>query len=225
MSPSIDHSSDQAYTEHLERSKRMWNRWSNHYGLSEADFAPIREAAIDDLHLEEGMVVLDIGCGPGVNFEPLVEAVGPDGHIVAVDYSPDMIERAHERVDEHDWENIEIYQADATTVSFDRQFDAAIATLSLSLMPDIDRAVDNVHSMLHPGGTFAVVDLRPVPSGPLRVFNPLLWRFLYWYANWNPDGDVLTSLSRSFDRVEVVDTYFLGTTFTAMATREETPDA
>lgn len=224
MPLSTTHPADQEYADHLERSKRMWNRWSNHYALSEADFAPIREAAIEDLDLEDGMVVLEIGCGPGVNFEPLVDAVGPDGQVVAVDYSPEMIERARARIDEHGWENVEVHRADATTVAFDRQFDAAIATLSLSLMPDIDRAAENVRSMLRPGGTFAVVDLRPVPSGPLRVFNPLLWRFLYWYANWNPDGDVIASLSRTFDRVDIVDTYFLGTTFTAMATLEETTE-
>ncbi|WP_312911405.1 class I SAM-dependent methyltransferase [Natronosalvus caseinilyticus] len=199
---------------HLERSRKVWNRWSDWYAMSERDFEPIREDAIDHLDLRPGDRVLDVGCGPGVNFEPIRRAIGKDGRLVAVDYSPAMVAKARERIDRYGWKNVEVHRVDATTVAFDDWFDAAVATLSMSVMPDVRRAVENVHRLLVPGGSFVVFDLGAVPAGPARVANPFLRWFLRWYANWNPDGDVDESLRAVFDECEVVETYAAGIGYT-----------
>ena len=212
---------DGDYEEHLERSRRKWDRWSDWYAMSESDFEPMREAAIDRLELEPGDRVLDIGCGPGVNFEPLRNEIGEEGRVVAVDYSPEMVAKARERVDDRGWENVEVRRADATRVDFAAPFDAAIASLSMSVMPDVRRAVENVHRLLVPGAPFVVFDIRPFPEGPARVANPLVRRFLRWYANWNPDGDVLESLRAVFAACEVVETYTAGTTYTALCRKAD----
>lgn len=211
----------QQYQNHLARSKKVWNRWSDRYSTSESDFEPMREAAIDRLALEPGDRVLDVGCGPGVNLERLRNDVGPSGEVVAVDYSPGMVENARQRVADHGWDNVEVRQADATTADLGDSYDAAVSTLAMSVMPDVDTAVRNVHDSLAPGAPFVVFDLRPVPSGPLRVVNPLLWRFFRWFANWNPDGDVLGALESTFAKCDVVDTYAAGVAYTALCRRAE----
>ena len=212
---------DSAYDAHLERSRSVWDRWSNHYRLSEQDFEPMRTEAIASLDLESGDRVLEIGCGPGVNFELLREVIGPKGEIIAVDYSPKMVEKARERVTARGWTNVEIKEADAATVAIPGVFDAAIATLSLSVMPGIRRVVENVYTSLSPGGEFVVFDLRPVPSGPLRIVNPLWRGFLYWFANWNREEDVLDSLEAIFDDVAVLETYMGGMSYTALARKAQ----
>ncbi|QLG48979.1 class I SAM-dependent methyltransferase [Natrinema halophilum] len=207
------------HEDHLERSRAVWDRWSDHYGMSEKDFEPIRERAIDQLALEPGDRVLDVGCGPGVNFERIRNEIGADGELVGVDYSPGMLENARTRIEKHGWKNVRVRRADATTAEFDAPFDAALATLSLSVMPDVRRATETVHRSLVPGARFAVVDVRPVPSGPARVLNPLIWRFFRWYANWNPDGDVMDSIDAVFDDFEIVDTAFAGTAYAAICSK------
>ncbi|WP_121740958.1 class I SAM-dependent methyltransferase [Natronorubrum halophilum] len=214
-------SHDGAYDEHLERSRTVWDRWSDWYGMSERDFEPMREAAIDRLALQPGDRVLEIGCGPGVNLERIRDDVDESGELVAVDYSPAMIANARERIDAHGWENVEVRRADATTATFDEPFDAALATLSLSVMPDIPRAVETVYRSLVPDSTFVVFDVRPFPDGPARVLNPFVRRFLRWYANWNPDGDVVASLEAVFDESEVVDTYTHGTTYAVVCEKRD----
>lgn len=211
------------YAAHLERGRAVWDRWSDHYTLSERDFEPMREAAIDRLALEEGDRVLEIGCGPGVNVDRIRGEIGDSGQLVAVDYSPEMVASARERIDAQGWENVDVLQADAAAIEFDEPFDAALATLSLSVVPDAHRVASTVSDSLAPGATFVVFDLRTVPNGPARILNPLLWRVLYWIANWNPDGDVVDALADVFDDCAVVDTYLAGTAYTAVCTKRDVP--
>lgn len=211
---------EKSYEEHLHRSKSVWDRWSNWYTLSERDFEPIRSELIDQLELEEGDTVLEIGCGPGVNFELIRSAIGADGRLVAIDYSPAMVELARERIEEHGWENIEVHEADATTANLGDGYDVVIATLALSVMPDIERAIKNIHDSLKVGGQLGVLDLQPVQSGPLRLLNPLLRRFLRWYANWNTNDRVKRAINAVFGDYNELDTYLLGTAYTLIAIRQ-----
>jgi len=207
------------YGTHLQRSETVWNRWSGWYRLSERDFEPMRTELLTQLCLEEGDRVLEIGCGPGVNFGAVREAVGADGRLVAIDYSPAMVEKATARVEEHGWENVDVVRADATTADLGGPYDAALATLALSVLPDVERAVRNVRSALGPRAPLGVLDIRPFPGGPLRACNPLLERFLRWYANWNPDGNVRGTVDDVFGGFEPLDTYLLGTIYTLKARR------
>ncbi|WP_226038969.1 methyltransferase domain-containing protein [Natrinema sp. DC36] len=212
---------DDDYGSHLERSRTVWDRWSNWYEMSERDLEPMREATIDRLDLHPGDRVLEIGCGPGVNFERIRCDIGPAGELVAIDYSPEMVEKARERVETRGWENVEVRCADATTAEFDDPFDGALATLSLSVMPDIRRATETVYRTLRPDTTFAVFDIGTISDGPARVLNPLIRRFLRWYANWNPDGDVVASLEAVFDECDIVDTYMAGTMYTVVCEKRD----
>ena len=56
-----------------------------------------RQKTIEMLHLMEGEVVLDLGCGPGQLSSELAAAVGGGGAVYGVDTSPAMISRAKER--------------------------------------------------------------------------------------------------------------------------------
>ncbi|WP_255149976.1 class I SAM-dependent methyltransferase [Halorarius halobius] len=199
------------------RSRRRWNFWSSRWGLVERDSAGIRRETVEAAAIERGDVVLDIGCGPGVNFEMLRESVGPDGHVVGLDLSDGMVERARERVRERGWTNVEVVQADATHPPLrTERFDAAVATTALVAMPDIAAAVRGVHDALRPGARFAVYELRPVPRGPARVLNPLVRRFFRLFGNWNEEERALDVLAEVFGAVELLDEYALGTNVVAV---------
>jgi ubiquinone/menaquinone biosynthesis C-methylase UbiE len=73
-----------------------------------------RKEAVKLLHLERGDLVVDIGCGTGLNFALLLEAIGPEGRIIGVDLTDAMLDQARQRVAEHGWKNVELVQSDAT---------------------------------------------------------------------------------------------------------------
>lgn len=209
------------YEEHLQRSETVWNRWSKWYGMSERDFEPIRQELITHLDISDGDTVLEVGCGPGVNFGLIRDAIGEGGQLLAIDYSPEMIAEATRRVDENGWENVEVIRADATTADVGDSYDVAVATLSMGVMPDIARAVENVYSALEPGGVIGVLDLQEFRSGPATAVNPLLRGFLRWYANWNADEDVPEVIADVFGDYEQLGTYMCGTVYTLRATRPD----
>lgn len=209
---------DREYRAELERSRKRWDFWSSYWGFVERDTAEIRRKSVELLDLEPGDTVLDLGCGPGVNFGMLREAVGREGWVLAVDLSPGMLQRARSRVDDRDWENVGLVRADATLPNArDGRLDGAVATTAVSATPDVRSTVENVYDALRSGTRFALYEIRLVPSGIARALNPLVRSFYRHFGNWNADEDVLRELDRVFDRTEVVETFALGTNYVVVA--------
>lgn len=203
---------------HLQRSRRVWDRWSQFYGFNDRDTEPIRRQAVETLALSGGETVLDLGCGPGSNFDLLHERVGLDGRIVGVDFSPKMVAKARSRAADRGWTNVDVIRADATqTVVAPESVDAAVATLAISAMPDSTAAIERVADALRPGGRFAVYGVRPVPDGPFRALNPVISRFFRYLANRNPDADVLGDMESTFGAVDLIETYAAGSNYVAVA--------
>ncbi|MCG6970554.1 MAG: methyltransferase domain-containing protein [Gammaproteobacteria bacterium] len=50
------------------------------------------------MQLAPGGTVVDLGCGTGLNFPLLQQAVGPVGRVISVDLSAEMLARAGKRV-------------------------------------------------------------------------------------------------------------------------------
>ncbi|MFC5369161.1 class I SAM-dependent methyltransferase [Salinirubrum litoreum] len=209
---------DAQHRSELDRSRRRWDFWSSRWGLVEADTVAVRRETIHQLDLETGDTVLDLGCGPGVNFEMLREVVGPAGQVIAVDLSRAMLKRAQARIDEHGWENVNLLQADATTpVVANNKLDGVVATTAVSATPDVTATVQCAYDSLRPGGRFAVYEIRLVPEGPPKVLNPLIRRFYRLFGNWNSEEDVWLELRARFDAAEFIRAFALGTNYIAVA--------
>lgn len=219
----MDRKNSSRHQTQLEQSQRKWDFWSGResfWKIYENDTQELRRKAVSELDLAQGDTVLDIGCGPGTNFELLREAVGADGRVIGVDLSLGMVNRASDRIETRGWENIEVIRADATTLSLDiDRFDGALATTAVSSTPDVRATVENVYNTLVPGTQFVIYDLRLVPSGVARMLNPLIERFYRAVGNWNHKEDVLTELEHTFDSTTVVETFALGTNYIAVASK------
>lgn len=96
--------------------------------------------------------VLEIGCGTGIVTEVLARFAG---HVVATDYSSEMLARAEKRV--RDATNVEMKEADVAALFFeDGRFDTVVAANVLHLVPDLDEALRAMARVLRPGGALIV---------------------------------------------------------------------
>lgn len=79
-----------------------------------------RWIAIARLGLRRGDVVLDVGCGTGVNFRFLEERVGDEGRIIGIDLSSDMLSEAEKKIASHEWTNVTLIEGPAEDVGHPR---------------------------------------------------------------------------------------------------------
>ena len=131
-------------------------------------YLPYRQKVIQSLELQPGQTVLDIGCGSGLNFELIIDAIGPQGTLFGVDFSAKMLMRAQQTIDKHGWKNVFLLQQDATKLNIkelnihsgsDIRIDRILCTLGLSVFPDWQLVFEKSFSLLEPNGKFGIMDL------------------------------------------------------------------
>lgn len=124
-----------------------------------------REKAIKALKLRAGDIVVEIGCGTGLNFPLLEKAVGPKGKIIGVDLTDAMLSQARRRIEEN-WSNVELVQSDVALYQFPPEVDGVFSSFALTLSPEFDSVVKNGCRALRPGKRWVILDFK-IPSGRL----------------------------------------------------------
>lgn len=157
---------------YLKRAK--WYDWTaNLYYLIGFREWAYRKGAASALRLKRGDTVVEIGCGTGLNFGLLEEAVGPEGKVIGVDITGAMLSRAGERKRRNAWRNIELVRCDASEYVFPESVDGILSTFALTLVPEYDEVIRRGAGALSAGGRFVVADLK-LPGSRIACMTPVL---------------------------------------------------
>lgn len=124
-----------------------------------SSFEAQRKKAVTLLELKRGDVVVDVGCGTGLNFAFLEEAIGPEGKIIGVDLTDAMLEQARKRIADQGWQNVELVQSDATQYEFPDQVAGIISSFALTFIPHCEQVILNGCQALAPGRKWVVLDM------------------------------------------------------------------
>ena len=108
---------------------------------------------VKKIPLEEGMVVVDYGCGPGRYTNLIAKNVGSKGKVIALDIQPLAIEMVKEKAGRAGLNNIEAILVD----SYDTGIEQASADMVLlidtfHMISDFDALLGEVHRILKPDG-------------------------------------------------------------------------
>lgn len=133
---------------------------------------PIRAAA-----LASGEIVVDLGCGAGIDTILAARAVAPDGKAIGLDMLPEMLEVASRHAAEAGLSNIEWLQGQLEAIPLpDAAVDAAISNGVVNLSPRKSRVFAEIHRVLRPGGRFVAADIVVDDDLPPEILtNPAAW--------------------------------------------------
>jgi ubiquinone/menaquinone biosynthesis C-methylase UbiE len=144
-------------------NKYGWHRW-----------------VFDQLHLNEGGRILELGCGPGWLWSSNRQRLPANWQITLSDFSPGMLEEARRRLGE---ERFAYQVVDAQAIPFaDESFEAVIANHMLYHVPDLSHALAEICRVLKPGGclyatTVGRQNMRELDD-LLQRARPSLWQRL-----------------------------------------------
>lgn len=118
------------------------------------------------------MTVLDLGCGSGAFTTFTARAVGKQGKVYALDIQSGMLKQLEHKLakaENRDIKNIELVQASAYEMPFEREsLDLVYMVAVLLEIPDRGRALREVKRVLKTGGILAITELLPDPDYPWR---------------------------------------------------------
>lgn len=115
--------------------------------------------------LSSGQTVLDLGSGVGFDCFLAANEVGPTGHVIGVDMTPEMIEQARENADDH--ENVEFRLGEIEHLPVaNNTIDVVISNCVINLSPEKQQVFNETHRVLRPGGSIAVSDVVQIAPLP-----------------------------------------------------------
>ncbi|HEY4567022.1 demethylmenaquinone methyltransferase [Planococcaceae bacterium Storch 2/2-2] len=128
------------------------------------------------MNVERGAAALDVCCGTGDWTVALAEATGPEGRVVGLDFSQNMLDAGRPKTEPYD--HVTLVQGNAMELPYpDNSFDYVTIGFGLRNVPDYNKVLKEMYRVLRPGGMAACLET----SQPEMPVYRQLFRFYFKY--------------------------------------------
>ena len=128
-------------------------------------------------HPGAGERVLDVGVGAGFDTFVAARHVGPEGHVIGVDMTEEMLDKARGTTEAMGMTHVELREGLAEKLPVETGWaDTVISNGVLNLCPDKQAAFAELHRVIRPGGWLQFADIangQRVPAEAMRDID--LW--------------------------------------------------
>ncbi len=125
--------------------------------------------------LKPGEVVVDLGCGGGLDVLLASPKVGPAGKAIGIDMTPEMIDRARRNAAKAGISNVEFHLATIDNLPLaSASADCVISNCVINLAPNKAAVFREIFRVLKPGGRVAVSDIALKKELPAELASDLM---------------------------------------------------
>lgn len=156
--------------------------------------------------IRPGEVVVDLGCGGGMDVFLASKLVGESGQVIGIDMTADMIERAQANAAAGMYRNVRFYKATIDRLPLeDASVDCVLSNCVLNLAPDKPAVFREIVRVLKPGGRLAASDIALKAELPQEIARSMA-AYVGCIAGAIPIEEYRNQLLRAgFADVEIVD--------------------
>jgi len=111
-------------------------------------------------NIKKGDIVVDLGAGAGNDVFVARAITGEAGKVIGIDMTQEMIDKANENKSKLGYDNVEFKFGEIESMPLeDNLADVVVSNCVLNLVPDKDKAFEEIYRILKPGAHFCVSDI------------------------------------------------------------------
>jgi len=149
------------------------------------------------IELKEGELVLDLGCGAGLDLYFYAKSVGSKGKVYGLDISSEMLKKAKKNMKSVEIDNVELVCGSSDHLPFKDDFFNVVASNGIyNLSPDKEKVLKEVYRVLKPGGRTVFCEIVLKDKLPADTINDIndLFRCI---GRALPENDFLTLMEKT----------------------------